>query len=74
MCLDCVCVWGGPPAVGRGDQVGGGEEPVEQVQTGSLLPSDQGLTLALLPAVTVGCGGGPLQPEGGGGGGTGDRN
>lgn len=49
------------PGVGRGDQVGGGEQPVQQVEPRSLLTSDQGLALAFLPAVTVGGGRSPLQ-------------
>lgn len=50
------------PAVWCRDQVSGCEQPVQQIQAGSLLAGDQCFTLAFLPTVTVCCGGGPLQP------------
>ena len=54
----CVCL----PAVGGSDEVGGCEEPVEQVQASSFLPSNQCLALAFLPAVAVRSWRGSLQP------------
>jgi len=44
------------PAVRSGNQISGGQQSVEQIQTSCFLARDKSLAFTLLPAVTV-CGG-----------------